>query len=352
MSHPVTLVVGATGKTGGAVAAELLRQGRPVRVLVRSRDHRSAALAAQGAQIAVADLLDAPAMRSALAGAARAYWCAPFDPRALEAAQIFAEGARIARLESIVGLSQWLASPAHPALATRHAHATDRLFAALAPEIAYTAINPGFFADNYLRLIGFAAQLGTLPSLTRDSRNAPPSNEDIARVAVAALADPARHAGKTYRPTGPELLSTRDMAQILSEVLGRRVRRMEMPLWLFLKAARMQRVPPFELSGFRYYIEDHRQGAFERGAPTSVVDDLTGRPAEPFAAIARRYARLPEARRTAVSVMRTWADFMRTPLMPGYDLAAFDRANGAEPPRAPRFAMADPEWIAAHAALA
>jgi len=43
-----------------------------------------------------------------------------------------------------------------------------------------------------------------------DSRNAPPSNEDIARVAVAALMDPARHAGKSYRPTGPELLGAEE----------------------------------------------------------------------------------------------------------------------------------------------
>jgi NAD(P)H dehydrogenase (quinone) len=350
MPRPTVLVVGATGKTGGAVASELLERGWPVRALVRSEDARARALATRGAEIAVADMLDGRAMTAALAGVQRAYWCAPFDPRAYKAAEIFADAARATRIESIVGLSQWLASPSHPSLATRNAFATDQLFASLAPEIACTIINPGFFADNYLRLIGFASQLGVLPSLTSHSRNAPPSTEDIARVAVAALMDPSSHTGRSYRPTGPELLSTRDMARIIGSVLGRKVRHVEMPMWLFVKAARMQGVPAFELSGFRYYVEDHKQGAFEYGAPNATVSELTGRPPEDFATIARRYMRLPEAQRSAGSVALAWVDFMRTPMMPGYDFARLERQMGAEPPNAARFAMADADWTARHGA--
>lgn len=317
MTSAKILVVGATGKTGGAVALELARLGRPVRVLVHRDDARARRLASMGMEVALGDLHNPQALRSAMLGVQRAYWCAPFDPRALAAAKLFAEAARDARIEQIVGLSQWLASPDHPSLATRNAYATDRLFASLAPHIAYTAINPGFFADNYLRLIGFAAQLGVLPSLTGESRNAPPSNEDIARVAVAALSDPAKHCGHHYRPTGPTMLSTADMAGIIGAVLGRKVRRVEMPMWLFLKAARLQGVPAFELSGFRHYVVDHKQGAFERGAPTDVVERLTGQAPEAFATIARRYAELPEAQRTFGNVLRAWANFMRTPIIPG-----------------------------------
>ena len=32
------------------------------------------------------------------------------------------------------------------------------------------------------------------------------------------------------------------------------------------------------LSNVRYYIEDHKRGAFELGAPTTDVLDVTGRP--------------------------------------------------------------------------
>lgn len=351
MTKPTILVTGASGKTGGAVARELLRQGWPVRALVHMDDQRARDLKSLGAELTIGDLFSASDLRSAFQGVHRAYWCAPFHPEALKAAKGFAEAAIAANVESIVNLSQWLASAKHPSLLTRHSFATDVLFDSLAPGIAVTKLNPGFFADNYLRLIGFAAQLGILPSLTGNSRNAPPSTEDIARVAAACLMDPVAHAGRTYRPTGPELLSTADMARIIGSVLSRRVIRMEMPMWLFVKAARMQGsngAPPFELSGFQYYIRDHKAGAFERGAPTNDVLDVTGRPPEAFQAIAARYAVRPETKRSLQSIARAWFDFMRTPMMPGYDLAEFERSVGAQPPERAVFAMNDAEWLSQH----
>lgn len=351
MVRPKILVVGATGKTGRAVVLELLSKGYTPRALVRNRDSRARDLAARGAEIVEGDLFDTRAIAGAASGAQRAYWCAPFDPQALKAAQLFAEAAQEAGLESIVGLSQWLASPAHPARTTRDAYAIDRLFEQLSPGVTYTCIEPGFFADNYLRLIDFASLLGVFPSLTGNSRNAPPSNEDIARCAVAALLNPAAHAGKRYRPTGPQLLSTGEMASIVGQVLGRSVRRVEMPMWLFLKAARLQKVPAYELSGFRYYVQDHLQGAFEHGAPTDHVESLTGRPPESFETIARRYAASPAAARTFGNVLKAWATFMVTPVAPGYDFASLDRLDNAQPTEGPRFAMADHDWLSRHTAV-
>jgi len=51
-----------------------------------------------------------------------------------------------------------------------------------------------------------------VPSCTLICRRevAPVANEDIARTAVAVLMAPGRHDGKTYRPTGPQLLSAAD----------------------------------------------------------------------------------------------------------------------------------------------
>lgn len=345
MRHPTILVTGATGKTGMAVVAELRRREVPVRAVVRAHDARSKRLEQAGAETVVADLLQPEQLHNVMRGVRRAYFLPPFDPSMLSAASLFAEAARNAELESIVGLSQWLASPNHPAWLTRQLWAMDELFGAL-PGIAYTIVNPPFFADNYLRLIGFAAHLGVLPSLTGDSRNAPPSNEDIAAVAVEALLDPDTHGGQRYCPTGPELLSTRDMAAVLTRVLGRKVRRVEMPMWLFLKAARMQGVRAEELSGFRYWVQDQQLGAFAFRAPTDDVLRVTGREPESFETIARRYAGLPEARRSLGATARAWADFMRTPLSPGYNLDRFDAALGLPRPADARFAMQDADWRA------
>jgi NAD(P)H dehydrogenase (quinone) len=118
------------------------------------------------------------------------------------------------------------------AFATRQNWLVDRLFS-MTPGVAHTIVNPGFFADTYLVTIGMAAHFGAFPWMYGNSRNAPPSNEDIARVAAAVLMDPARHAGKSYRPTGPALLSAEDMAKAIGRAVGRSVRVVPTPIWLF-----------------------------------------------------------------------------------------------------------------------
>src|ERR1700693_1904228 len=250
------LVTGATGKTGSVVVAELLKTGYSVRALVHREKGRSARLQAQGVEIAVAEMSDVERVAEALADVQRAYYCPPFDPYMIQGAVAFAVAAKESRLEHIVGLTQWLSSPSHPALMTRQLWLGDRLFS-MTPRVAHTIVRPGFFADAYLALTGFAAHLGVFPWIYGDSRNAPPSNEDIARVAVAALMDPARHAGKSSRPTGPELLGAKDMAKAIGRAVGRSVRVVPMPTWLFMKAARMGGLPIDLIRAGRSYIDDH-----------------------------------------------------------------------------------------------
>jgi hypothetical protein len=74
------------------------------------------------------------------------------------------------------------------------------MFAAL-PSIAHTVVNPGFFADSpYMEMMPFAAHLGVFPlPVAGESRNAPPSVDDIARVAVAAPRGIARIAPELRR---------------------------------------------------------------------------------------------------------------------------------------------------------
>src|SRR5438270_12700481 len=236
MVKPKILVTGATGKTGSFVVTELLNAGYPVRAMVHREDGRSARLKAQGVEIAIADMSDVERVAQALKGVQRAYYCPPVDPYMIQGAASFAVAAKQARLEHIVGLTQWLASPSHPSLMTRQHWLVDRLFS-MTPGVAHTLVNPGFFADVYLTTIGFAAQLGAFPWIFGNSRNAPPSNQDIACVAAVALMNPARHAGKTYRPTGPKLLGREEMAQAIGRAVGRSVRVVQTPPWLFMKTA-------------------------------------------------------------------------------------------------------------------
>jgi len=351
MIKPRIIVTGATGKTGSVVVAELLRGGYPIRALVHREDGRSAWLRAQGVEIAVAEMSDVERVADALHDVQRAYYCPPFDPFMIQGAVAFAVAAREARLEHIVGITQWLASPSHPSLMTRQHWLVDRLFS-MTPELTHTIVNPGFFADAYLETIGLAAHFGLFPWIYGNSRNAPPSSEDIARVAVAALIDPTRHAGKSYRPTGPELIGAEDMAKAIARAVGRPVRVVPTPAWLFMKGARMAGLSIDVLSNMRYYIADHKLGAFELGAPTTDVLDVTARPAEDFETIARRYASRPGNRRTLGNWFRNLAEFIITPFSPGFNLRRYDRELRSPSPSRPQFAPESEVWRREHAVSA
>lgn len=347
MSRSTILVSGAAGKIGSAVVAELLAAGVPVRALVRRRDARSDALERAGASIAVGDLTDTVALIRAMAGTQRAFFLPPFGPSLLHAATSFATAAQEVRLESVVALSQWLASPSHPSLTTRQHWLADRLFANL-PGIAVTTVNPGFFADNYLRTLPYAAHLGILPWIYGHGRNAPPSNEDIGRVAAHALMRPDLHAGRQYRPTGPRLLSRDDIAGVIANVVGHRVIPVPMPMWMFRKAARLNGASIDELAGYGDYAIDHDQGAFELGAPTSHVEDVTGRPAEDFETTVRRYAALAINRPTVLNRVLQFATFMAVPFVPGYAMSRHERAIGIPAPAVPEHAIASSTWLREH----
>ncbi len=347
MTKPRIIVTGATGKTGSLVVTDLLKAGYPVRALVRREDDRRNRLKAQGAEIAVADMSDVERIADALTDVQRAYYCPPIDPYMIQGAVAFAVAAKDAGLEHIVSLTQWLSSPSHPSLATRQHWLVDRLFS-MTSGVAHTIVNPGFFADSYLVTIGSAAHLGIFPWMYGNSRNAPPSNEDIARVAVAALTDPARHAGKVYRPTGPELLGGDEMAHAIGRAVGRPVRAVPTPVWLFMKGARMAGMPIDVMSNVRHYVEDHRRGAFEMGAPTTDVLDVTSRPAEDFETIARRYAAQPRNHRNLKNRIRELAQFLIAPLRPGFDFARYDRELRRPFPSHPQFAPASEIWWREH----
>lgn len=347
MIKPRIIVTGATGKTGSVVVGELLKAGYPVRALVHRQDGRSAHLQAQGAELAVADMSDVERVAEALKDVQRAYFCPPFDPYMIQGALAFAVAAKEAHLEHIVGLTQWLASPSHPSLMTRQLWLVDRLFA-MTPGVTHTILRPGTFADAYLATIGAAVHLGIFPWMSANSRNAPPSNEDIARVAAAALVDPARHAGKSYRPTGPELLGAEEMAKAIGRAVGRSVRFVPTPTWLFMKGARMAGFPIDLFSGIRYYIDDYERGAFALGAPTSDVLDVTGHPAEDFETIARRYAAPLLKQRTFGNWLREFARFMVTPLSPGFNLDRYDRELRRPFPSEPQFAPESQVWLREH----
>ncbi len=293
-NKPRILVTSAAGRTGAAAVLELLRMGFPVRAFVRRNDVRSEALRKAGAEIFVGDLFDLGDLRRALVDVQRAFHCPPVAPNLLHGTMLFALAAEEAKLEVVALMSQWNPHPSHPALATREHWMANNIYRWM-PTVDVIHVNPGLFAFMYLLGLPAILHLGMLVGPWGDGLNAPPSSEDIGSLAAGVLAEPSPHIGKFYRPTGPKLISPHDVADVLTDVVGRKVKYQNVSPKMFLKAATAQGIfSTFEIAHVRFYFEELRGGTFAVGAPTDHVQEICGRAPESFETIARRYIARPE----------------------------------------------------------
>ncbi len=286
------LVTAAAGHTGSAAVYQLLELGFPVRAFVRRRDARATALERAGADLFVGDMFDYRDLRASMVGVQRAYHCPPFVLSLLHNTMLFAVAAEEAKLEVVALMSQWTPHATHPSIITREHWLSNQVYRWM-PSVDVIHINPGLFGVMYLLGLPAIVHFGQFMAPFGDGLNAPPSNEDIARVATCVLADPAAHIGKTYRPTGPELISPQDIAGILGNVLGRKVSYKDVPFKTFSKAAVAQGFQLLELAHLRYYAEDLKSGAFAAGGPTNHVLEVTGQAPEDFEIMVRRYINDP-----------------------------------------------------------
>ena len=347
---PRILVTAATGKTGAAVTRQLLGKGFPVTALARREDRRSAALARAGATIVVGDLIEPDDLRHAMQGVQRAYFAAPWTPTQLQGAMNFAVAATDAKLEAVVAVTQWLAQPNHPSVATRQSYLTDRIFDWM-PGVDTVTVNTGWFADNYMGVLPMAAQLGIFPFRLGDAKVSPVSSEDIARVAVGALVNPARHVGRYYRPTGPELLGPDQLAATFARVFGRPVKYQELSERMFFKAVKSAdlTVHPHHMAQLRHYIEDYRRGSFSVGAVNDTVREVGGAEPEDFETIVRRHAESnPMSKPSLVNKLCAVAGFIKILLTPAPNLSGYEMAQHQPRLRAPEYGIDNAAWRETH----
>ena len=292
-TKPRILVTSAAGRNGSAAVLELLRQGFPVRAFVRRGDVRSERLRSAGAEIFIGDLFDLSDLRSALVDVQRAYHCPPVAPNLLHGMMLFALAAEEAKLEVVALMSGWNPHSAQPTVQTREHWIANNVFRWM-PTVDIIYVNPGIFAFMYLLGLPAIVHFGMLVGPWGDGLNAPPSSEDIGSVAAGVLADPVPHIGKRYRPTGPKLISPHHMADILTGVVGRKVKYQDVSTKMFLKAAKAQGVSALEIAHIGFYFEEVRGGTYAVGAPTVHVQEICGRPPESFETAARRYIAQPD----------------------------------------------------------
>ena len=207
------LVTGATGTVGGHVVHHLTGRDQEVRVLVR--DPAKADFPAE-VEVVRGDLTDAEDVRRALSGVDRAFLNMADDNGA-----VFAEVAGEVGLGHAVLLSSFTAEQPLPSgdaniIAARHKAGERALAEAGVPS---TFLRAAGFDYNILMWAAGAAD-GVIQSPYPDVELPVVHPEDIAASAAAVLLseDPA---GGVYTITGPEKLSVRDQARVLSGLGGK-----------------------------------------------------------------------------------------------------------------------------------
>ena len=227
MGQGTVLVTGATGDTGGATVEQLLARGRHVRALAHREDARSKRLQELGAEVVFGDFLDLDAMRAAVQGVQRAYFCYPIRPGIIQATAYFAQAAKEAGIDGVVNMSMI------PARADAKSHAAcdhwvaERVFDWSGLTVAH--LRPTFFAE-WLLYLAPMIRAGLLHVPFGPGWHAPIAAEDQACVIVGILEDPAAHRGKIYPLYGPVEFTHEEIAQVLSRVLGKAVQYQQVSL--------------------------------------------------------------------------------------------------------------------------
>ncbi|MDF1779571.1 MAG: NmrA family NAD(P)-binding protein [Rhizobiaceae bacterium] len=233
------LVTSAAGRVGSATVQMLLEKGFRVRAFVRGKDARSQRLHDLGAEIFEGNLFDYRDLEKALVGVQRVFHCPPFIENQLHVTMLLCLAVEQARVETLVLMSGWNPSASHPSSLTRE-HWMANNIARWMPSVDLVHVNPGIFTFTYLLSLPVTAKLGLLPLPFGDGLNAPVSEHDIARVVAAIITDPKPHIGKTYRPTGPTLLTPMDVANVIGKIVGRKVRYQNVPFSMLARAAKVR----------------------------------------------------------------------------------------------------------------
>lgn len=191
------LVTTANGDTGRPMVDDLLKEGLHVRAMVRNDDERAQRLRDQGAEVVFGDLLNFRDVRAALKGVQRAYFNYPVGEGLVEAAVMFAQGAREQGLELIVNMSHIQARPVARSKATQNHWLAEQVFDWSG--VPTTNLRITFFMQWLLYLSGLIRYGRYVMPFNADSRFAPIAGSDIALIAAKISPSPSNTVDRRTR---------------------------------------------------------------------------------------------------------------------------------------------------------
>jgi uncharacterized protein YbjT (DUF2867 family) len=264
------LVMGITGKVGGASTRHLLRQGKRVRALVRNRE-KAAKWAEQGVELVDGDWNNATAIAAALKGVEGAFVMLPTvwapSPDFKEAKDVIA---------NYVKALTKVAPPRVVALSSMGANRTSGLgmitalslleqgLRSLPSPVAF--VRAGGFFENFLFGLQ-AAQGGTLPVFYNPTnrKSTMVATNDVGAEVAKLLTGPA-WSGRRVIELG-SMVSADEVAEQLGEVLKRDVKAFAIPRAGWAEAFEQFGVPKGHTGPAEEMFEAVHSGWMELGIP-------------------------------------------------------------------------------------
>ncbi len=264
---PITLVIGATGKTGKRVADRLLQKGQGVRIGSRS-------------SLPSFDWNNEAGWDAALDGVSNIYITYSPDlamPGAKDAISALVWRAKLNGVKRLVILS---------GRGEEEAQACEQIVADSGLE--WTVVRASWFSQNFSEGAFIDMVLGgaiTLPA--GDTPEPFVDVDDIADVAVAALSEDG-HDGEIYEVTGPRLMTMADIAADLSAATDREIAFVDVPHDAFIEGLSNSGAPNDVVWMLDYLFSTVLDG--RNAHLTDGIDRALGRAPKDFADYARNVA--------------------------------------------------------------
>jgi uncharacterized protein YbjT (DUF2867 family) len=221
------VIIGASGNTGSVVAKTLLGLNQKVRVVGRSQG-RLQALTSEGAEAAIADVYDAPALAKAFTGARAVYAMIPPNMTSENyrgdqdrATKAIADAIRQAGVEYAVSLSSVGAdkpSGNGPIAGLHHLEQTLNQI----PGLNVLHLRPGYFMENLLAQIGVIQTMGiTAGPLLAELKIPMIATRDIGTAVARALLALDFTGQETHELLGQRDLSYSEATTIIGQAIGK-----------------------------------------------------------------------------------------------------------------------------------
>ena len=270
------VITAASGKLGAALADAFKAKGLAgqVRLAVRSPE-KIADRKAEGFEVAAADYDDPASLAAAFSGAEIAVIISSAGPNEGRIPQHHnaIEAAKAAGVTRIV-----YTSATNPVGTSRFdwAKAHEATEAELeASGIAYTILRDNSYFSNNDPLFANAKASGVLPFTGIDAKVAYVSHADVADSIVGAVTG-SGHENKIYEIAGAEAYSAVELAALLSELTGKEIKALDVPVSAFEEQFRSMGLPEWVATGVGSFYA--ALGAGEYAATSQDVERLAGRP--------------------------------------------------------------------------